>query len=124
MADPLDVYRRAIEFLGVDYDGQTQFERGYESRMYRYRWLQRMLFVPATRGGKMIDTLQRRGRKYNPDGSKQPSLIKRVTGWNKIPASPAPLSPPTADIVRETLRPDVLKLSHLLDRDLSTWLAA
>jgi hypothetical protein len=22
--------------------------------MYRYRWLQRLLFVPATRGGKMM----------------------------------------------------------------------
>ena len=65
VADPLGVYRRALEFLDVDDDGQTHFERRYESRMYRYRWLQRLLYVPATRGGKMIDTLQRRSRKYN-----------------------------------------------------------
>ena len=91
--------------------------------MYRYRWLQRMLFVPATRGGQMIDTLQRSRRKYNRDGSKRQSLIKRVTGWNKIQAAPAPLTPQMADIVRETLRPDVLKLSRLLGRDLTSWLA-
>jgi hypothetical protein len=82
-----------------------------------------MLFVPATRGGRVIDTLQRRGRKYNQDGSKRPSLVKRVTGWNKIPASPAPLTPQMAGVVRETLAPDVAKLSRLLDRDLSSWLA-
>jgi hypothetical protein len=122
-ADTLGVYRRALEFLHVDDDGQEKFERRYESQIYRYRWLQHLLFVPATRGGKMIDTLQRRGRRYNPDGSKRPSLVKRLTGWNKIKASPAPLTPQMAAVVREALAPDVLLLSRLLDRDLSSWLA-
>ena len=85
VADPLGVYRRALDFLGVDYDGQTQFERRYESQMYRYRWLQRMLFVPATRGGKMIDTLQRRGRKYNQDGSKRPEPDQARDGLEQDP---------------------------------------
>jgi hypothetical protein len=122
-ADALGVYRRTLEFLNVDYDGQEQFERRYASRMYRYRWLQQLLFVPATRGGRMIDTLQRRGRKYDPDGSKRPSLVKRVTSWNKVKASPLPLTPQMAAVVREALFPDVQKLSRLLDRDLSSWLA-
>ena len=122
-ADPLGVYRRALEFLHVDYDGQTQFERQYESQMYRHRWLQRLFFVPATRGGKMIETLQRRSRKYNPDGSKRQSLVKRLTNWNTIPAPSTPLTPQMAAIVRETLRADVAHLSRLLDRDLGFWLA-
>ena len=123
VADSLAVYRRALEFLGVDYDGQTRFERRYESTIYRYRWLQRLLYVPATRGGKVIDTLQRRSRKYNADGSKRRSLIKRVTSWNKVPATPAPLTPQMAATVREALRSDVALLSRLLDRDLGHWLA-
>jgi len=90
--------------------------------MYRYRWLQRMLFVPAVRGGRMLATLQQRSRKYNPDGSKRPSLIKRVTRWNKVPASPVALTTAVADAVRETLRPDVALLSRLLGRDLGGWL--
>jgi hypothetical protein len=122
-ADPLGVYRRALEFLHVNYDGQTQFERRYESQMYRYRWLQRLFFVPATRGGKMVDTLQRRSRKYNPDGSKRQSLVKRLTNWNTIPEPPVPLTPQMAATVRETLRADVAHLSRLLDRDLGFWLA-
>jgi len=122
-ADPLGVYQRALEFLHVDYDGQTQFERRYESQMYRHRWLQRLFFVPATRGGKMIDTLQRRSRKYNPDGSKRQGLVKRLTNWNTIPAPSTPLTPQMAAIVRETLRADVAHLSRLLDRDLGFWLA-
>jgi len=120
-ADPLGVYQRVLEFLGVDYDGQTEFERRYESQMYRFRWLQRILFVPATSGGKTVETLQRRSRKYNPDGTKQPGFIKRITRLNKVPMSPTPLSPQMAEVVRETLRPDLIHLSRLLDRDLSFW---
>ena len=120
--DAMGVYRRAIEFLNVDYDGQTEFEPRYESQMYRYRWLQRLLFVPATSGGKTVETLQRRARKYNPDGSKRPGLIKRITGFNKILTRPEPLNPEMAALVREKLRPDIMHLSTLLGRDLTSWL--
>ena len=89
--------------------------------MYRYGWLQKLLFKPITSGGKVVDTLQRRARKYNPDGTKRKSLIKRLTRLNKVPMPPEPLSPQMADIVRETLRADVEHLSRLLNRDLSFW---
>ena len=123
-ADSLGIYRRVLEFINADYDGQTEFEKRFGSQMYRYRWLQRLLFVPATSGGKAFDTLQQRSRKYNPDGSRRPSFIKRVTKLNKIPMSPAPLTTQMAEVVRETLRPDVMHLSRLLDRDLSFWFDA
>lgn len=121
-ANPLASYRGVLEFLGVDYDGQTEFERRYESQMYRYRWLQRLLFVPATSSSKTVDTLQRRARKYNEDGSKRPSMIKRITGLNKIPMRPAALSDQMSETIRQTLREDVALLSSLLDRDLGYWL--
>jgi len=120
-ADSLGIYRRVLEFLNVDYDGQTEFERRFGSQMYRYRWLQKLLYVPATSSGKTFETLQQRSRKYNPDGSRRPSFIKRVTKLNKVPMSPAPLTTRMAEVVRETLRPDVMHLSRLLDRDLSFW---
>ena len=121
-ANPLESYRGVLEFLGVDYDGQTEFERRYESQMYRYRWLQRLLFVPATSSSKTVDTLQRRARKYNEDGSKRPSMIKRITGLNKVPVRPAALSDRMSETIRQTLKEDVALLSSLLDRDLGYWL--
>ncbi|WP_430232961.1 sulfotransferase family protein [Nitrosomonas communis] len=124
VADPLRVYQRALEFLHVDYDGQTRFERKYQSRMYRYRWLQQLLYLPVMRHGKVIDTLQRRLSHYNQDGSKRRSLISRLATWNTIQASPAPLSPRMAAIVREALQADIQLLASLIDRDLRTWLAA
>lgn len=120
--DTLGVYRRCLEFLGVDYDGQTKFERRFESQMYRSRWLQQVLFVPVTRGGKIIGTLQQKARKYNPDGSRKKSFFKRLTNLNKTPMSPETLSSQMIDTLRESLRPDILKLSSLLGRDLSHWI--
>lgn len=120
-SDTLGVYRRLLEFLEVEDDGQTEFERRFESQMYRYRWLQEILFVPATSDGKIVGTLQQRARKYNPDGTKKMSWVKRLTRLNKVPKKPEPLTPQMTDIVRETLRPDIQLLSRLLDRDLSHW---
>ena len=120
-SDTLGVYKRVLEFIQVDYDGQTEFERRLGSQMYRHRWLQKLLFVPAQFGGKTFNTLQRSARKYNPNGTKRKTLIKRITNWNKVPTSPAPLTQQTADQVREALMPDVMHLSRLLHRDLSFW---
>lgn len=124
ISDTLGVYKNLLEFLGVDYDGQTDFERRYESQMYRYRWLQQMYFVPATSNGKVVDSLQRRTRKYNPDGSRRKGWLKRLINLNKVPQKSTPLSPQMKDIVSEALRPDIRRLSRLLDRDLGHWLDA
>jgi hypothetical protein len=120
-SDTAGVYKKTLEFLDVDDDGKIEFERRFESQMYRYRWLQELLFVPATSNGKITDTLQQRSRKYNPDGTKKMSFIKRLTKLNKVPKSPEPLTPQLAETLRETLRADVQHLSRLLDRDLNHW---
>lgn len=122
VSDTLGVYRRVLEFLDVDYDDQIDFERRFGSHMYRYRWLQQLLFVPATSDGKIVESLQRRTRKYNKDGSKKQGFMKRIMKLNKITMSPEPMAPHVADIVGETLRPDIQHLSSLLNRDLSHWI--
>lgn len=119
--DTLGVYKRLLEFLEVDYDGQVEFERRFESRIYRYRWLQQLLYTPVTHNGKIVDTLQRKTRKYNEDGSKKKTLLKRITRLNVIPKSPDPLTHQMADTLREALRPDIQHLSRLIDHDLSHW---
>ncbi len=122
IAEPLPVYQKVVQFLGVDYDGQATFERKLGSQMYRYGWLQKLLFAPVVRGGKIVDTLQRSSRKYNEDGSKRKSLVKRITGLNRTIKSPDPLSEQTLDVLREALRDDVALLSRVLNRDLGYWL--
>jgi len=122
--DTLGVYRALLDFLGLEYDGQTEFERRFESQTYRFRWLQRLLLATATRSGKFKDTLERSLRKYNEDGTARPNLVKRITRFNKIPVKPAPLSARMTAVLREQLNDDIALLGRLLRRDLGTWLSA
>ena len=122
--DTLASYRAVLDFLEIDYDGQTEFERRFDSQMYRFRWLQYLFFITATRGGKYVDTLERRRRKYREDGTIRPNLVKRITKLNKGPKKPAPLSPQMVEILRGELRDDVRLLGDLLQRDLGYWLNA
>jgi hypothetical protein len=122
VSDQLVTYRRALDFLSVDYDGRTLFKRRYESRMYRYRWLQRLFFLPVARGGARIETAHRVKRKYERTGAKKPSWITRLTDWNTIAAAPTPLTKEMRATVADYLRADNALLSRLLQRDLSAWL--
>jgi len=121
VADQPATYRRALEFLGIDYDGRTVFKRRYESRIYRYRWLQELFFLPVARGTR-IDTGRRAARKDKQAGPKKRSWIKRLADWNTVSASPRPLSPEMRAVVADDLRADNALLSRLLERDLGFWL--
>ncbi len=125
VADPLRVYRAALAFIGVDDDGQTTFERRYESTMYRHHWLQKLMFIPATQGGRWVDSFQQRHRKYDPHtGARRQTWVTRLKNWNQRPQAPAPLSAQMRATVCERLVPDVDRLSTLLGRDLRHWLQA
>lgn len=124
VTNTLSTYRALLDFLELDYDGQTEFERRFESQMYRYHWLQQLFFKTATKGGKFADTLERRSRKYREDGTIRPNLIKRITKFNKVPSKPAPLSPHMANTIRKALHDDVQLLGELLQRDLGFWMTA
>jgi hypothetical protein len=121
VADQPATYRRALEFLRVDDDGRTVFKRRYESRIYRYRWLQELFFLPVARGAR-IDTGRRAARKDKQAGPNKPSWIKRLADWNTVSASPRPLTPEMRAVVADGLRADNALLSRLLQRDLSFWL--
>src|SRR5215475_14588831 len=54
--DSLGVYQQVLAFIGVKYDGRTRFQRKLPSRIYRYRWLQRLLYAPLTSKAHIVDT--------------------------------------------------------------------
>ena len=118
--DPLAVYQQVLDFIGVEYDGRTRFQRKLPSRIYRYRWLQRLLYAPLASKAHVVDTLHRRMTKKKTKGKK--SWLKRLAQWNTLPARPAPLAPDMQKTLRNELAEDVARLSKLLDRDLSHWL--
>jgi Sulfotransferase family len=118
--DPGAVYKQVLAFIGVEDDGRTRFQRKLGSKMYRYRWLQQLLYAPLGRNAPVVDTWYRRLNQKKASGRK--SWLKRVARWNMIKVRPAPLAPAMRETLRATFAPDVAKLSTLLHRDLSHWL--
>jgi len=123
LADPLAVYRAVLDFLGVDYDGRTRFSPRNESRIYRYRWLQEMLYVPASRGSVTKDIARRVSLKHKHSKSRKSGWIQRLAEWNRLPATPDPLTAEMRAVVAERLRADIERLGRLLRRDMSFWFA-
>ena len=120
-ADPLRVYRQALDFLGLEYDGRSEFPRKLPSRRYRYRLLQRLLYSPPKPARAVLERAQLRAKQHKRPG--HPSLLKRLARWNTLDARPQPLSPALRAQVRSSLGDDVVRLGNLLGRDLSHWFA-
>jgi hypothetical protein len=112
-----------LQFIEVEYDGRTRFQRKLGSRIYRYHWLQRLLYAPLASKAHVADTLNliwKMNQKKKATGRK--SWLEQLARWNTINARPAPLAPDVKQMLRDTLAEDVTKLSNLLERDLSHWL--
>jgi hypothetical protein len=114
--DPARVYRETLEFLGVDPAFVPPFERVNPNREVRSarlsEWLRRppgWLARPAT---ALLPRAFRR------------ALRRGVRRWNSRVAPRAPLSPALRRALQERFRPEVLRLSELLGRDLSAWLGS
>ena len=121
IGDTLAVYRDVLQFIGVDYDGQTTFPPVEVSKFYRIRWLQLLLKRPPTRVVKYALNIEQRARQK---GKKKP-LVKRMRKWltrkNTVVRKRPPLEPRTREMLRQAFAGDIEKLGILLQRDLSHW---
>jgi len=121
ISDTLGSYRQVLNFLKVDYDGQTKFPPVEVSKFYRYRWLHLLLKRPPTRVVKYTLNIEQRARRKG----KKKSRIKRIRKWlirkNTVVRKRPPLELSMRRQLRETFADDIAKLGHLLDRDLSHW---
>lgn len=122
IADPLDTYRKVLDFIGVEYDGRTEFPPRASNRYPRFKWLERWLKRPPVQMASFLATLdhQKRRKKH-----KKRSLIKRARKWllnNNVVYKPRPPLP--LEIRQELLQvfsEDIDRLGILTGRDLSRW---
>lgn len=119
-AEPLRVYRQVLDFLGVQYDGRTQFPRKLPSRRYRYRFVQKLFYSPPKPARSMLEGALLRAKQNKHPGRK--SLLKRLARWNTVEVRPVPLSPAFRAQVWASISEDVERLGVLLGRDLSHWI--
>ena len=119
--DTLSCYRQVLDFIKVDYDGQTEFPPVEVSKFYRYRWLHLLLKRPPMKVIEYTLNIEQRARRK---GKKKP-LLKRMRKWlirkNTVVRKRPPLTQDMRNLLRETFAEDIERLGRLLDRDLSHW---
>ncbi len=115
VANPGEVYRGLLKFIGVDDDGRREFEAKRSNAGFKSRWLQQFAMNPPPWAFRLIDVSNAATLK------RLKGLRKRVKRLNKAPMKRSPMP----DEMRATLRAyygeDVAKLSNLLGRDLTHW---
>jgi hypothetical protein len=127
-ADPGREYRRILDFLGLEDDHRSVFDRNAESQDCRIAWLHHFLQRPpraalwlfdredllvkfqggADQGGKVIDAVMK--------------VRDRILTWNRVPAVPPQIDSALLAEMRSMYSDDVTQLSELMDRDLTHWL--
>jgi Sulfotransferase domain len=116
IANTRSVYEQVLSFLGVPLDGKDDFETVNESRALRYPWLQRRLALTANQV-RRIRAISGLNLRWGL------GLSQRLLLLNSKPSPRRGISPELRAELNEFFREDVRKLSKLLGRDLSYWVA-
>lgn len=128
-ADPGREYRRVLEFLDLEDDGQTDFDRHAESKDSRIAWIHRLMKRPPRALLWLFDSEDREvieagAGKPGPLLEKVMEIRTKIIHWNRVPAGKPQVSGRVRDEMRAMYRDDVELLSRLLGRDLTHWVDA
>lgn len=128
-AHPGREYRRVLEFLDLEDDGQTDFDRHAESKDSRIAWIHRLMKRPPRALLWLFDSEDREvieagAGKPGPLLEKVMEIRTKIIHWNRIPAGKPQVSGRVRDEMRAMYRDDVELLSRLLGRDLTHWVDA
>lgn len=127
--DPGREYRRVLEFLDLEDDGQTDFDRHAESKDSRIAWIHRLMKRPPRALLWLFDSEDREvieagAGKPGPLLEKVMEIRTKIIHWNRVPAGKPQVSGRVRDEMRAMYRDDVELLSRLLGRDLTHWVDA
>jgi len=112
--DAPGTYRALCAFLGVCLDYRPDFRVINPNKRVRSRRILRLIKSPPP----VIRTI---ARKLVPDCVRG-NAIRGLQRWNTSYEPRNPMNDAVRVELNERLRPEILKLAALLDRDLSTWL--
>jgi hypothetical protein len=115
-ASPRQVYDDVIGFLGLPYDGRTEFPRINESKRTRVTWLRNFIRKPPPGLREMYRGVKARIGRKRMDAIRR-GVIERLT----VNQQREPLSPAFRAELVEVFRDEVALLGRLLRRDLSHW---
>ena len=127
-SNPEVTYRKLCRFLGLDPWPGTKFGAKRINKTFRIGWLQRLLKRPpkAVRTVLAGEKFRTREKKLDAREGRAITAIfkvrKRLLDWNKVRAKREPLDPELRQQIIDGMRDDVIRLSRVIDRDLSHWL--
>ncbi len=127
-ADPRGTYEQLCAFLGIAPAAEVDFKPRRSNMAFRYGWLQRLLKRPpkAVRTVLAGEKFRQREKRLDAREGRAIAAIfklrKTLLRWNKVPARRAALDPALRQLIIDRLSDEVVKLSRLIDRDLSHWL--
>jgi len=120
--EPRSVYDSVCRFVGVRPDERSSFPPVQVTKDYRFEWLQKVLYRPPNVLTRFVSSRTGNGDWAQWERNALMGLRNLLVRFNTRTKSPPPLSLNTRALLRDTFEPEVHKLSHLLDRDLTHWL--
>jgi len=120
--EPKRVYDEVCRFIGVSPDGRTSFPPAQVTKDYRYEWLQKLLYRPPEVLTQFVSSRTGDGTWMQWERTALMGLRQILVRMNSTATVPPPLSQDTRTLLRDTFKPEVRRLSSLLDRDLTHWL--
>jgi hypothetical protein len=121
-ADTLATYRTVLDFLGLPYDGRTNFPRKNQHAGFKSAFLQDL--YSGTIAGPLGRLIARQPRHLARLARMTRSLRKNIRHHNRVTMKVPSLDPALASRLRDVFSDDVEQLAQLLGRDLRHWLAA
>lgn len=113
VADPRQVYRRTLEFLGVDPDYDVDLSVYNPNRRARSGLIQRLIFAPPGPLRALFGKLRALPVAHR--------LRDRLVSANSRKAARAEMDPELRRSLTEEFAPQVAQLGQLVGRDLSAW---
>jgi len=113
-SDPRTAYQQVLGFLGVPDDNRTDFPKVRGLQSHRFPRLSRWLMSPPPPFRSTITWLKNRVRRSSWG-------VQQFGSALKVKQPKAELRPEFANELRDYFRADVVRLSELLNRDLTHW---
>lgn len=109
-----DVYRRVLEFLGVDPSFEPDFTIRNPNKRVRFPTLQRLIYQPPGPLVRVVPWLRRFPLVHR--------LRSAALRLNSMPARRPPMDPALRERLLREMAPEISELGELIGRDLSHWL--
>jgi len=116
--DPLKVYKEVLEFIDIDYDGQTKIAQKNQNRGYKSGFLQQFVMNPPKFIAQFIE--KREGQGLDKLTYLR-SIRRRLKKINKVEVKREALSDPMRQKLRAVFADDIEKLAGLLNRNFEHW---